>query len=319
MCAECERYWKQISGHLDAIGAVFVCLHGTVPPERVVGTITTPSTDQLGSNRLTRDLFGSERNELPCARRLALWLGRHRGHKLAHNVRGFRCMDEPDGQGDRTFLVDAAWNEADTSVDGDLQRQNSLLARTVTEQAEHIVVNNAKWREADHLRARAERAEKRRAELSIEVGDLKRENEHLRGDIAVNLRADVQQQLRTIDKLIAEVANADRTIATLGVNYAEEIALTKSLRANLAESNAREVNRIAEITDLKRLLCGHTCYPSPAENPTREEAIGALRAILARIDWFGMQVMPVGASETGLKQACDAMDAITKIARKVLP
>lgn len=49
------------------------------------------------------------------ALKLSLWILRHNRHRLAHNVRGFRCIDCYARGGDRrdvaTFLVAAAWNE----------------------------------------------------------------------------------------------------------------------------------------------------------------------------------------------------------------
>lgn len=45
----------------------------------------------------------------------AAWLLRHRTHVLAHNERGFRCMD-CEGTHDAVWLTAAAWNEVSATL-----------------------------------------------------------------------------------------------------------------------------------------------------------------------------------------------------------
>lgn len=99
--------------------------------------------------------------------------------------------------------------------------------------------------------ARAERAEKRCEELSAEVDSLDRTNR-----LIMAAKDNLADQYRTVLRTIA------------------------SLRANLADANAREANH-----ESRPCHPGHSC-PSPLGNPTREEAIEALRRIRDRIQRF---------------------------------
>lgn len=235
---------------------------------------------------------------------LAAWLRRHDGHVIAHNVRGFRCMDEPDGHPDRTFLVAAAWNEADTSVDGDIQRQNALLHQTVQQNLRAI----------ESERSRAERAERRCEELSAEVKDrwtererlaakcaelsveneeLKRENERLRGDIAVNLRRTLANTRESRDAALSTIKSLNANLSDANAREANHVCepesvLVRDLRASLAAIVTENTALISEKEELRRQISDHACIrfspnkhscPPPLGNPTREEAIEALKEI----------------------------------------
>lgn len=125
----------------------------------------------------------------------------------------------------------------------------------------------------------------------------------------------------------------DRDDLATSVNAltAENSALTKECTARAEESDRYRANidRLRDADRAQADLCGaataylkrqirelqaHTCKP-PLGNPTREEAIEALRSVVRRIDAFAaMQVSDVTLREVGA-----TLDTVRGIAEAALP
>jgi hypothetical protein len=148
-------------------------------------------------------------------------------------------MTEPGGSPDRTFLVDAAWNEEGSALAGDRpagcgKHESTILALRVN-----------------------------LADANADIANLTAEREELRANVRRRDRIIREQE----DDLMAKNRNHRYKVDQLRAELAAAKGVANSMRQHIEDSAA------------------HECK-SPLGDPTREEAIGALRRIRDRIQRF---------------------------------